>query len=102
MLRPAIANERLTLKRAGQVVPTLKTADGGGTTLIVVSPLVFMQRFAALVVRQWHARNACKIALADHFKSTEEYIPAFSGLSDFQYYAWITPWPKTSTNSQPV
>ena len=32
----------------------------------------------------------------------EETIPGFGGLSDFQYYAWITPWPQTSTNSQPA
>jgi hypothetical protein len=47
--RPPIANERLALNRAGQVVLTLKTPYRDGTTHIVVSPLEFMQRLAALV-----------------------------------------------------
>ncbi len=41
--RPAIANERLTLNRAGQVVLRLKTPYRDGTTHIVMSPLEFMQ-----------------------------------------------------------
>jgi hypothetical protein len=49
--RPAMANERLTLNRAGQVVLTLKTPYRDGTTHIVMSPLEFMQRLAALVPR---------------------------------------------------
>ncbi|MGH8472943.1 MAG: transposase, partial [Gammaproteobacteria bacterium] len=49
--RPAVANERLTLNRAGQVVLTLKTPYRDGTTHIVMSPLEFMQRLAALVPR---------------------------------------------------
>jgi len=49
--RAAIANERLTLNRAGQVVLTLKTPYRDGTTHIVMSPLEFMQRLAALVPR---------------------------------------------------
>jgi hypothetical protein len=49
--RPAVANERLTINRAGQVVLTLKTPYRDGTTHIVMSPLEFMQRLAALVPR---------------------------------------------------
>jgi hypothetical protein len=49
--RPAIANERLALNRAGQVVLTLKTPYLDGTTHIVMSPLEFLQRLAALVPR---------------------------------------------------
>ena len=49
--RPAIANERLALNRAGQVVLTLKTPYWDGTTHIVMSPLEFIQRLAALVPR---------------------------------------------------
>ena len=49
--RAAIANERLTHNRAGQVVLTLKTPYRDGTTHIVMSPLEFMQRLAALVPR---------------------------------------------------
>lgn len=39
LTRPAIANERLTRNRAGQVVLTLKTPYRDGTTHIVMSPL---------------------------------------------------------------
>jgi hypothetical protein len=46
--RPAIANE-LKANRAGQVVLQLKSAYRDGTTHIVISPLEFMQRLAALV-----------------------------------------------------
>ena len=49
--RPAIANERLKRNRAGQVVLQLKSAYRDGTTHIVMSPLEFMQRLAALVPR---------------------------------------------------
>jgi hypothetical protein len=49
--RPAIANERLKRNRVGQVVLQLKTAYQDGTTHIVMSPLEFMQRLAALVPR---------------------------------------------------
>jgi len=49
--RPAIANERLTLNRAGNVVLQLKSPYHDGTTHIVMSPLEFMQRLAALVSR---------------------------------------------------
>ena len=49
--RPAIANERLSLNSAGDVVLQLKTPYKDGTTHIVMSPLEFMQRLAALVPR---------------------------------------------------
>jgi len=45
--RPALANERVQINSAGQVVLKLKTAWRGGTTHIVMSPLEFMQRLAA-------------------------------------------------------
>ena len=49
--RPAIANERLTFNRAGEVVLQLKSPYHDGTTHIVMQPLEFMQRLAALVPR---------------------------------------------------
>jgi hypothetical protein len=49
--RPAIANERLKRNRAGDVVLQLKSAFKDGTTHIVMAPLEFMQRLAALVPR---------------------------------------------------
>jgi hypothetical protein len=49
--RPAIANERLKRDGAGDVVLQLKSPWRDGTTHIVMSPLEFMQRLAALVPR---------------------------------------------------
>ncbi len=49
--RPALANERVQCNAAGQVVLKLKTPWRDGTTHIVMSPLEFMQRLAALVPR---------------------------------------------------
>lgn len=49
--RPAIANERLKRNRAGDVVLQLKSAFKDVTTHIVMEPLEFMQRLAALVPR---------------------------------------------------
>ena len=42
--RPAISNERLSIKRQGQVLLKLKTAWRNGTSHIVLTPLEFMQR----------------------------------------------------------
>ena len=49
--RPALANERVQINSAGQVVLKLKTAWRDGTTHIVMGPLELMQRLAALVPR---------------------------------------------------
>ena len=47
--RPALADERVQTNAAGQVVLKLKTGSRDGTTHLVMSPLEFMQRLAALV-----------------------------------------------------
>ena len=49
--RPTLANERVQCNAAGQVVLRLKTPWRDGTTHLVMSPLEFMQRLAALVPR---------------------------------------------------
>ena len=49
--RPAIANEPLSVNHAGQVVLELKTPYRDATSHLVISPLQFMQRLAALVPR---------------------------------------------------
>ena len=51
LTRPAIANERLSRNGKGQVLLQLKSPWRDGTTHIVMSPLEFMQRLAALVPR---------------------------------------------------
>ena len=49
--RSALANERVQTNAAGQVELELKTPWRDGTTHLVMSPLEFMQRLAALVPR---------------------------------------------------
>ncbi|WP_367180953.1 transposase [uncultured Piscinibacter sp.] len=49
--RPALASERVQTNAAEQVVPKLKTPWRHGSTHLVMSPLGFMQRLAALVPR---------------------------------------------------
>ena len=49
--RPAISNERLSINGKGQVVIKLKTPWKDGATHIVLEPLEFMQRLAALAPR---------------------------------------------------
>ena len=49
--RPALANERVQTNAAGQVVLKLKTPWRDGTAHLVMSPLEFLQRLAALVPR---------------------------------------------------
>jgi hypothetical protein len=49
--RPSLSDERVQLNSAGQVELKLKTPWRDGTTHLVMSPLEFMQRLAALVPR---------------------------------------------------
>ena len=49
--RPALAKERVQTNAAGQVVLKLKIAWRDGTTHLVMSPLEFKQRLAALAPR---------------------------------------------------
>jgi hypothetical protein len=49
--RPPIAHERLKLSDCGQVVYELKTPYRDGTTHVVMSPLEWMHRLAALIPR---------------------------------------------------
>jgi len=73
--RPAIANERLTLNSSGAVVLTLKTPYRDGTTHIVMSPLEFMQRLAALVPRPRLNLIRFHGVLAPNAKLRAEIIP---------------------------
>jgi len=49
--RPALSDQRVQINAAGQVELKLKTPWRDGTTHLVMSPLEFMQRLAALVPR---------------------------------------------------
>ncbi|MBP9593510.1 MAG: transposase [Steroidobacteraceae bacterium] len=54
--RPPVATERMALTASGHVRYALKTSYRDGTTHIVLEPLDFMARLAALVRRR---RAAC-------------------------------------------
>ncbi|MGH8552920.1 MAG: transposase, partial [Methylococcales bacterium] len=73
--RPAIANERLERNGAGDVVLQLKSPYQDGTTHIVLSPLEFMQRLAALVPRPRLNLIRCHGILAPNAKHRSEIIP---------------------------
>ncbi|MFT3800675.1 MAG: transposase [Burkholderiaceae bacterium] len=50
LIRSALSDERVLLDAAGQVELKLKTFWRDGTTHLMMSPLTFMQRLAALVL----------------------------------------------------
>jgi hypothetical protein len=74
--RPAIANERLKRNHAGQVVLQLKSAYKNGTTHVVMSPLEFMQRLAALVPRPRLHLIRFHGVLAPHAKLRAAIVPS--------------------------
>ncbi|MGH8549012.1 MAG: transposase [Methylococcales bacterium] len=73
--RPAIANNRLECNPAGDVVLQLKSPYQDGTTHIVMSPLEFMQRLAALVPRPRLNLIRFHGILAPNAKHRSEIIP---------------------------
>src|SRR5262245_51303593 len=74
--RPAIANERLKRNRAGQVVLQLKSPYKDGTTHIVMEPLEFMERLAALVPRPRLHLIRFHGVLAPNAKLRSKIVPA--------------------------
>ncbi len=78
--RPAIANERLKLNNAGDVVLQLKSPYRDGTTHIVMTPLEFMQRLAALVPRPRLNLIRFHGVLAPNAKLRAEIVPGRSVL----------------------
>jgi hypothetical protein len=78
--RPAIANARLSVNRAGHIVLKLKTAWRDGTSHHVMTPMEFMQRLAALAPRPLAGRvGPVARPLARHKQSTGLFV---SGLGD--------------------
>jgi Putative transposase len=57
--RPALANERVQCNAAGQVGLKLKRTWRDGTTHLVMTPLEFIQRLAALVPRRRQLARGC-------------------------------------------
>jgi hypothetical protein len=74
--RPAIANERLTRNRAGDVVLQLESPYHDGTTQIVMAALEFMQRLAALVPRPRLHLIRFHGVLAPNAKLRPEIVPS--------------------------
>src|SRR5262245_55890960 len=74
--RPAIANERLKRNRAGQVVLQLKSPYKDATTHIVMEPLEFMERLAALVPRPRLRLIRFHGVLAPNAKLRSKIVPA--------------------------
>jgi hypothetical protein len=74
--RPAIANDRLKRNRAGQVVLQLKSPYKDGTTHIVMEPLEFMERLAALVPRPRLHLIRFHGVLAPNAKLRSKIVPA--------------------------
>ena len=74
--RQAIANERLKPNRAGQIVLQLKSPYKDGTTHIVMEPLEFMERLAALVPRPRLHLIRFHGVLAPNAKLRSKIVPA--------------------------
>lgn len=73
--RPALANERLSVNHVGQVVHELKTPYRDGASHLVMSPLEFMQRLAALVPRPRLHLIRFHGVLAPHAKMRAAIVP---------------------------
>ena len=73
--RPAISNERLAINRQGNVVLKLKTARRNGTTHMVLTPMEFMRRVAALVPRPRLHRIRFHGVLAPNAKFRSKIVP---------------------------
>jgi len=74
--RPAIANERLKRNRTGQVVLQLKSPYKDGTSHIVMEPLEFMERLAALMPRPRLHLIRFHGVLAPNTKLRSQIVPA--------------------------
>jgi len=64
--RPALANERVQINSAGQVVLKLKTTWRDGTTRIAMWPLQFMRRLAARATEGRLSGTRAATAAAPH------------------------------------
>jgi len=76
--RPAISNERLRINAKGQVILKLKTPWKDGTSHIVLEPLEFMQRLAALVPRPRLHLTRFHGVLAPNAKLRSKVVPGAS------------------------
>ena len=73
--RPAVSNERLSVNDRGQVVYRLKHPFGDGTTHVVLDPIDFIARLAALVPRPRAHLTRYHGVFAPNFKHRHRIIP---------------------------
>ena len=73
--RPAVSNERLSVNDHGQVVYRLKHPFGDGTTHVVLDPIDFIARLAALVPRPRAHLTRYHGVFAPNFKHRRRIIP---------------------------
>ena len=76
--RPAIANERLSLTRQGNVRYQLKTPYRDGTTHVILGPLDFIARLAALVPKPRVNLTRFHGVFAPHSRLRSKVIPGSS------------------------
>jgi len=82
--RPPVASERLALTPTGQVRYTLKTPYRDGTTHVVIEPLDFMARLAALVPPPRMHLTRYHGVFAPHSKLRAAVTPAHRGMGASQ------------------
>ena len=73
--RPALSNERLSVNDRGQIVYRLKHPFGDGTTHVVLDPMDFIARLAALVPRPRAHLTRYHGVFAPNFKHRHRIIP---------------------------
>ena len=73
--RPAVSNERLSVNDRAQVVYRLKHPFGDGTTHVVLDPIDFIARLAALVPRPRAHLTRYHGVFAPNFKHRHRIIP---------------------------
>ena len=73
--RPAVSNERLSFNDRGQVVYRLKHPFGDGTTHVMLDPIDFIARLAALVPRPHAHLTRYHGVFAPNFKHRHRIIP---------------------------
>ncbi|NUZ05903.1 transposase [Piscinibacter koreensis] len=88
--RPALSDERVQLNAEGQVELKLKTPWRDGTTHLVMSPLEFMQRLAALVPRPRF--ETCNFSLP-HCRRARSWPPSRDSRAAGETWStWLQSW----------
>jgi len=73
--RSAVSEERLTLNSSGQIIYKLKNSFSDGTTHLIMAPLDFLEKLAALVPRPRVNLIRFHGVFAPHFKHRNQITP---------------------------